>query len=117
MKRAKLKIVRYLRKNETAAEILLWQELRNKNLGIKSRRQYPIERFILDFYAPQIKLGIEVDGGIHYKRNIQLYDMARQKYLEELGIKILRFKNEEVAFEIDGVINKIKKCVTPFPSP
>ena len=57
--------VRYLRKDETKAEKILWEELRNNNLGIKFRRQHPIDMFVLDFYAPTIKLGIELDGSIH----------------------------------------------------
>ena len=57
---------RYLRKEETETEKILWEEIRNSRLGIKFRRQHPIDMYILDFYAPEIKLAIELDGSIHF---------------------------------------------------
>jgi len=105
----KLKIIvkaRYLRKEETKAEKILWQELRNKKLGVKFRRQHPIDKFILDFYAPEIKLGIELDGSSH-KENTE-YDKLRTEYLKSQGIKIIRFWNADVENNLESVIERIK---------
>ena len=69
---------RYLRKEKTKAEKILWEELRNRKLGIKFRRQHPLAQFILDFYAPSINLAIELDGRDHVQ-NIE-YDTLRPMY-------------------------------------
>ena len=98
---------RYLRHEETKAEKMLWEELRNRKLGIKFRRQHPIDKFILDFYAPEIKLGIELDGPSH--KYSQEYDKLRTEHFQSLGIKIIRFCNNEVKNHLSGVISKIKK--------
>jgi len=103
--------VRYLRKKETKAEKMLWQKLRNKNLNVKFRRQYPIENYILDFYAPSIKLGIELDGSIH--KNNKEYDENRTKYLKNKKIKIIRFWNSEIENDLECVLNKIQNHLTP----
>lgn len=80
---------RYLRHEETKAEKILWQELRNRKLDVKFRRQHPIEKFILDFYAPEIKLAIELDGSMH--KESWEYDKLRTELLENQNIKIIRF--------------------------
>ena len=66
------KIRQKLRKNMPAPEIILWQEIRGKQVGVKFRRQFSIENFILDFYSPEIKLGIEIDGDSHFVSNESL---------------------------------------------
>jgi len=107
---AKLKTItkaRYLRHEETKAEKILWEALRNKKLGVKFRRQHPIDKFILDFYAPEIKLGIELDGFSH-KENTE-YDKLRTEYLKSKGIKIIRFWNSEIENNLKEVIFKIKE--------
>ncbi|HEV7424173.1 MAG TPA: endonuclease domain-containing protein, partial [Candidatus Paceibacterota bacterium] len=86
---------------------ILWKELRNRKLGIKFRRQHPIDKFILDFYAPEIKLGIELDGSAH-KENKE-YDQLRVGYLKSKGIKILRFWNTEVENHLERIIEKIEQ--------
>lgn len=101
---------RYLRKESTKAEQILWKELRNKKLGIKFRRQHPMDRFILDFYAPEIKLVIELDGLAH-KKNKE-YDKERTKHLESRNIKVLRFWNSGVEKDLEGVLNKIKRTIS-----
>lgn len=98
---------RYLRKEETKAEKILWKELRNRKLGIKFRRQHPLDKFILDFYAPKLKLGIELDGSLH-KENIE-YDKLRMEHLNSQEIKIIRFWNKEVEKNLKTVMKKIKK--------
>lgn len=114
---------RRMRKNSSVAENLLWQNLRNRKLcNLKFRRQQPIEGFILDFYCDEIKLGIEVDGGIHSLREQAAYDATRTRYLMEFGIEIIRFRNEEVEENISRVLEKIKenvkmRKVSPSPRP
>lgn len=103
---SKKELARTLRKRQTRAEIILWDELRGNKLGLKFRRQYPIDKFFLDFYCFDKKLGIEVDGGIH---KIQLAaDKEREEIVKTLGIKIIRFTNDEVIENLQNVLNKIK---------
>jgi very-short-patch-repair endonuclease len=107
---AKLKTIikaRYLRKEGTKAEQILWQKLRNKNLGIRFRRQHPFDMFIIDFYSPAPKLAIELDGSIHDLKENKEYDKTRTVYLESKYINILRFRNSEVEKNLVGVLNKI----------
>ena len=98
---------RYLRKEETKAEQLLWQKLRNKKLGIRFRRQHPFDMFIVDFYAPAIKLAIEIDGSIHNLKENKEYDDMRANYLESRYIHILRFWNSEVEKDFEKVLQTI----------
>jgi adenine-specific DNA-methyltransferase len=103
-----------LRRNQTEAEKLLWRHLRNRHLsGYKFRRQYPVGSFIADFYCPQRKLVIEVDGGQHFCEKGKKYDAQREQYLSSLGIRTLRFSNLDVLKNIDGtwerIIQKVKE--------
>jgi leucyl-tRNA synthetase len=97
------------RKNKTEAEDILWQELRNNQLGHKVRRQHVIDGFIIDFAFLQKRLLIEVDGGYHEEKDQKAYDEARTEYLEAHGYKILRFTNEEVINNKDAVLTRIKE--------
>jgi very-short-patch-repair endonuclease len=86
-----------LRKNQTSAEDLLWCNLRNRKLGgYKFRRQHPVLVYIADFYCPEKKVVVEVDGGIHKRKEQREYDKKRDEKMEGLGIFVLRFTNEEV---------------------
>ena len=100
---------RYLRREETKAEKMLWKELRNSGLGVKWRRQHPIDMYILDFYAPKIKLVIELDGSGHNLKENKEYDKDRTFYLESKYIKVLRFWTSEVEKNLEEVLSKIKK--------
>ena len=95
----------------TDAEKMLWQKIRNKKLGYKFRRQHPLNKFIADFYCHEIKLVIEVDGEIHEKPERQDYDIGRTKELENLGIKVIRYKNEDIVKNIDVVITDILEII------
>lgn len=106
-----IKKARYLRQEETKAEKILWGKLRNKNFGTKFRRQHPVDVYILDFYAPKIKLAIEVDGLIHNIKENKEYDKERTKYLKYKNIKILRFWNSEIENNLNAVLNKIEREV------
>ncbi len=98
---------RNLRNNMTKAEWKLWGYIRNKQLDIRFRRQHPIDNYIVDFIALKIGLIIEIDGAQHYESRIEENDKIRNRYLEKLGLRVIRFNNYEVLTNIDGVIAKI----------
>ncbi len=102
---------RELRQPLTPQEQKLWQRLRNKQLyGLKFRRQHPIYRFILDFYCPQHKVVIEIDGHGHAEPEQRQYDEARMAWLEEEhGLQVIRFTNREVDTNIEGVLEEIAR--------
>ena len=95
------------RKDPTEAEKILWQRMRNNQLGVKVRRQHAIHGYIADFALLEVKLVVEVDGGYHSGEEQRIYDEARTKFLKEYGIDVLRFSNEEVIQSVDIVIKKI----------
>jgi very-short-patch-repair endonuclease len=98
---------RDFRKNPTSSEALLWQVLRGKQLTrIKFRRQQPIGPFVVDFYAPSVRLVIEIDGAVHQQQ--QEADQARQRVLESLDLKVLRFSASQVESDIDSVLSAIR---------
>jgi very-short-patch-repair endonuclease len=101
---------RELRKRSTPQEDLLWEELRNRKLGPKFRRQHSVGRYILDFYCKEKRLLIEIDGGVHNTTEARGYDAVRDKYFRELDFKILRFTNDEVERNMEKVLERIKEC-------
>ena len=114
MKRNNIESCRNLRKNQTDAEKKLWSILRNRQLsGVKFRRQFPLGlgRYIVDFYCPEYKLGIEADGGQHYENKGRERDEFRTKELKELSVEIIRFNNKEILTNIDGVFEVIHKAI------
>lgn len=105
---------RKLRRNQTDAERVLWQKLRNKQLyGMKFFRQYSVDAYILDFYCPNLKLAIELDGGQHAEDERREYDKHRSEYLKTHGIEVMRFWNNEVLSNMDGVLIRIAERITP----
>jgi very-short-patch-repair endonuclease len=107
-----LKLARDNRNHPTEAEAKLWALLRQRHLfGVKFRRQHPISRFIADFYCHQAKLIIEVDGGYHEDEQQRELDQGRQAELEDLGLVVLRFKNEDVEEGEKQVIEKIRSVL------
>lgn len=103
---SKTQIARKLRKNLTEAEKKLWYYLRNVSLGFKFRRQHPIGSYIVDFVCLEKFLIIEVDGGQHFN---SVEDKMRDIFLEKEGYKVLRFWNNEVLENSEGVLIKIKE--------
>lgn len=101
---------RELRQPQTPAEATLWRHLRNRNLGYKFRRQHPIDRFIIDFYCAKAKLCIEIDGSSHFETEQEEYDKARTEILEELGYQVVRFKNNDVKYNIHAVVDEIVRA-------
>jgi very-short-patch-repair endonuclease len=106
-----LQAAREMRQPQTPAEATLWRALRDRALGYKFRRQHPIERFIVDFYCAQTKLCIEIDGAAHMDPDQRAYDLARTAYLEEMGYKVIRFTNDDVRYDLNGVIDKIIRTI------
>ncbi|MBU2036634.1 DUF559 domain-containing protein [Patescibacteria group bacterium] len=105
---------RDLRKSSTDAEKKLWKELRGKRLfDFKFFRQYSVGLYILDFYCPMVKLGIELDGGQHADESQEVYDKVRTDYLKKHDIRVLRFWNNDVLKNIEGVVLKIIENLTP----
>ena len=100
-----------LRNNQTEAERKLWKYLRNKQLDIKFRRQYGIGNYIADFYCPELKLVVELDGEQHYTKEGMEYDKIREDYMSSLGIKTIRFSNSDVMRNIEGVLEIIKGAI------
>jgi very-short-patch-repair endonuclease len=97
---------REMRRDPTPAERTLWEHVRNCQLaGCKFRRQHTIDRFVVDFYCATRNLVIEVDGPIHNTQ--QAEDAERQTRLETLGLRVLRFANDEILGDIDCVVERI----------
>ena len=104
------KAARELRKDMTPAERILWEALRRKTLaGAKFRRQHPVGRYILDFYCPQYKLAIEVDGDSHVGK--ELHDTIRTEALGAYGVDVLRFRNEEILYDLESVMTRILSTI------
>jgi very-short-patch-repair endonuclease len=101
-----------LRKNMTEAERKLWSLLRKKQVeGKRFRRQHPIKSFIVDFYCHECKLIVEVDGNIHNFEEQKEYDAGRTYELEQLGLKVIRFTNNQVLKQSEKVIELIKNAI------
>ena len=101
---------RELRQKMTPAEVALWQMLRNRQLdGIRFVRQYSIDNYILDFYCPQFHLAIELDGNVHFDEFYIERDKIRTQFLENRGIRILRFENFEVFQYPERTLNEIRR--------
>ena len=119
--RADLKDSRqHLRRNLTPAEASLWKCLQKSKLeGRKFRRQHSIGAFVVDFYCSAEKLAIELDGIYHYEPDQAKYDAQRTEYLNNLGVKVLRFENKLVFQNLQGVLDAIKDSfkeeTTPAP--
>ena len=97
-----------LRNNATKAEKLLWRYLRARRLsGSKFRRQQGIGTFIVDFYCPEYRLAIEIDGPTHLTKEEREYDLMRENFIKQFGIRVIRFTNEEVYRNLDAVLARI----------
>lgn len=99
-----------LRKSLTPAEAFLWKQIQNKKLeGRKFRRQHSIENYITDFYCPQERLVIELDGEVHNNETAREYDRKRTEDLNNLGITVIRFENKMVFENLHYVLEEIKQ--------
>lgn len=96
-----------LRKSGNLSEVILWNELKGKKLGYRFLRQRPIDKYIVDFYCPLLRLAIEIDGAASHNNKMD-QDKARQKALELSGIKVVRFRDANVRCNLGGVIEYLK---------
>ncbi len=106
---------RSLRRNQTPQEVILWSKLRNRQTGFKWKRQVSVGKYIVDFYCDSQKLIVEIDGSQHLENKI--YDIERDTYLSSLGYIILRFWNNDINTNIEGVMLEIEQATSPQPSP
>lgn len=102
-------IRRQLRSQEIYSEKLLWNKLRKTQLGYKFRRQHGIGDYVVDFYCPQLKLVLELDGGTHCTEEEIIYDKNRQKYIESLGLIVKRYGNDDVKKNLGYVVSDIRE--------
>ncbi len=103
-------LARNLRNNSTLAEVLLWRELKGKQVrGYDFHRQKPKDKYIVDFYCPNLLLAIEIDGASHDEKIQQ--DAERQRKLESLGVRFLRFTDREVKTNLHGVVMAIEDWI------
>jgi len=102
-----------LRSNMTVAELILWKKLKDRTIfKTKFRKQHPVSFFIVDFYCHEYKLVIEIDGDIHIDETQSEYDMGRTAELEKFGIKVIRFTNDQIIYDLNSVITKIQEVIT-----
>jgi very-short-patch-repair endonuclease len=102
-----------LRRNQTDAERAFWACVRNRQFhGMRFLRQYSVGPYVLDFYCPAIKLAIELDGGQHNIPEGKEYDAARSEYLKAYGIEVLRFWNNDVLMNVQGVLAMVEERVS-----
>jgi very-short-patch-repair endonuclease len=112
------KRARALRKNPTKAEELLWQRLNKSQLeGFRFKPQHPIGKFIVDFYYHKAMLIVEIDGDVHLDEEVAERDEGREYELRKFGLKVLRFKNEEVLSNIDKVVDEISTALNKNATP
>lgn len=102
---------RSLRNNMTYCEKIVWLHLKKRQLGYRFLRQYSVDHFVIDFYCPELKLAVELDGDVHEIPEQKEYDKARQKYLEAFGIQFIRIKNEEFLGNPNKAFSKIEKSI------
>ena len=104
-----------LRHNATPAERVLWRRLKNSGIGVKFRRQHGVGPYVLDFYCPEYRLAVEIEGGVHDDVLRSEYDAERHAYLESHGIRVLYFENRALLELPDYVEDLIRAAVLEPP--
>ena len=104
-----------LRNDPTRAERVLWKSINKSQLGFKFRRQQSIGVYIVDFYCPEAKMIIELDGSVHGEEDVAEKDQRRQTFLEQQKFTVLRYRNEQIKYELEAVlqdiVNQCQRCV------
>jgi very-short-patch-repair endonuclease len=113
---------RDLRKAQTKEELIFWAHVKDRRFhGYKFRRQYSIGNYVADFYCPELKLVVEIDGGQHYEKSIIEKDLLRTGFFEGLGIKVKRYTNVDIKNNLAGALDDLleicKEITSPQPSP
>jgi len=111
------KIRQRLRRNLTLAEEIFWNQVsKSKFMNLKFRRQHGIGKYIADFYCPTKKLIIEIDGNSHFTKQGQLRDAERSRYIASLGYRIIRYNNNDIVDNVDGVFQDLENQLKLTPS-
>jgi very-short-patch-repair endonuclease len=98
-----------LRRNMPKSETILWSKIRMKQIGgCRFRRQYSVGAYVLDFYCPDLRLAIEIDGESHDKPTAKEYDQEREEQIKQLGITIIRFTNSQIETKLEDVVQYIR---------
>jgi len=101
-----------LRTATTSAEAILWTHLQRRQLlGKKFRRQQSLGRYVVDFYCPECRLIVELDGAPHFEPDADVYENDRTAYLEGLGLKVIRFENQTIHDDIEAVLEGIREAI------
>ncbi len=109
---------RRLRSDSPTAETTIWTSLRRKNIaGYKFRRQYSVGPYVIDFYCPALKLAVEIDGDSHFIGDAVEGDKRRQAFIESFGIHFMRFTNQDVYDNLDGVLEAITRVALTKSKP
>ncbi len=104
-----------LRNNSTKSEIYLWKHLKGKQMmGYDFHRQKPLDNYIADFFCHELMLAIEIDGYTHLLEEVQIKDAVKEKRLNELGVNVLRFQDEEVYNDVENVIREIEAYIVEY---
>ncbi len=111
--RDKVAFAREQRREPTRAEDLLWHALRRRQLGMRFRRQHPIDDFVLDLYCGEAQLAVEVDGPVHAEQ--EGYDHYRDECLQSRGIRVLRVPEARVREDLPGVLRAIREALEESP--
>lgn len=101
---------RQLRSKSSAPEVVLWANIKNNKLGYKFRRQYSIQSYVLDFFCPEKRINIEIDGKQHLKA--QQYDLVRDRFLKAIDIHVLRFPSQRIFHDLDKVLKEIRSAMS-----
>jgi len=109
---------RQLRNDRSPAEHVIWRYLKRRQfLGLKFRRQHSIGKYVVDFYCPAKHVVVEIDGDSHFSDDGQRHDTIRTNFLHGLGIRVFRFRNDEVLVDPEGVMERLQTLMTtPYPS-
>ncbi len=102
-----------LRARASKPEEILWQKLKRSQFGARFRRQYSIQSYVIDFFCPEKRIAIEIDGSRHLETEAQKYDIYRDRYLAALEIKTIRIKATEIFSDLEKVLTKIRLVVSP----
>lgn len=102
---------RQLRNNMTYCEKIVWIYLRKKQFGYRFLRQYSVDKYVVDFYCPKLKLAVEIDGDVHDEPDQKKYDTERQIDIEKFGVTFVRIKNEELLGNPNKAFAKIEDAI------
>ena len=104
--------VHELRRDMTPCERTFWNAVRGRSIsGVKFRRQHPYDGFILDFFAPEIRLVVEIDGDAHENPEVMRFDAWREGIPRASGLTIVRFQNAEIAVDLPNVLDRVQEAV------